>query len=72
MTTDNENLCYLKNFKFFWNFWGFDSSIEDWFSEPVKMHKNKSIGWKEFMLYFPLFSNWVSWKIGNDMDMCIG
>ena len=33
MTTDNENLCYLKNFKFFWNFGGFDM----WYQSMVQI-----------------------------------
>ena len=33
MTADNENLCYLKNFNFFWYFWGFDM----WYQSMVQI-----------------------------------
>ena len=42
-----------------------DSSLVEWLRNPIKTHKNISIGWKALALAFPLVGNLIAWRIGN-------
>ena len=47
------------------------SSIVEWFINPIKTHKNGSIGWKTIVLVFRLMRNWTPWRIGNGIRVKI-
>ena len=37
-----------------------------------KEYKNGSIGWKSFVLVFPLIENWLAWYVGNGKKVRLG
>ena len=48
------------------------SSILEWIRKLDKSHKNGSIGWKPFMLSFPLIKDWLAWNVGDGKQIWIG
>ena len=48
-----------------------NSSIIDWIRRLDKTHKNESIGWKSFVMSFPLIGDWMAWKVGDGKNIII-
>ena len=48
------------------------STIIEWFKNPNKTHKNRSIGWKALVESYPLVGNWIASRIGNGTQVRLG
>lgn len=49
-----------------------NSSIIEWFRQPVKSQKNSSIGWKIMVQSFPLIGSWMAWRIRDGKNVRVG